>query len=172
MHNKSITTDNTVTMVGGRNIGDEYFSLNELFNFADMDVLAIGPVAGQVSVSFDAFWNSPATKPVSAFHEEAVTAERVDAAREELNAHVAASGGPFYEAMSATPLSLDLQAQNLEFYWGRITAIHDLPDRKKDLVWIENRDGEPVRHDKEPETTFWKRFGVGFIGLFPVDSQL
>jgi cardiolipin synthase C len=68
MHNKSMTADSTVTVVGGRNIGDEYFSLNELFNFADMDVLAIGPVAGEVSASFDAFWNSPAAIPIGAFH--------------------------------------------------------------------------------------------------------
>jgi putative cardiolipin synthase len=41
-----------------------------------------------------------------------------------------------------------------------------------ELAWIEHRDGESIRYDKEPETTFWKRFGVGFIGLVPVDSPL
>ena len=70
MHNKSMTADSTVTVVGGRNIGDEYFALNELVNFADLDVLAIGPVADQVADSFDIFWNSSATYPISAFHEE------------------------------------------------------------------------------------------------------
>jgi putative cardiolipin synthase len=132
MHNKSMTADNTLTVVGGRNIGDEYFSLNELFNFADMDVLAIGPVADQVADSFDAFWNSPAAFPISAFHAEAASPAQVAEARERLNAQVAKSGTPYYEAMAATPLSLDLRSQDLEFYWGQITALHDLPDKVQD----------------------------------------
>jgi putative cardiolipin synthase len=46
------------------------------------------------------------------------------------------------------------------------------PDGAQQLTWIEIRDGETIRHDQEPQTTFWERFGVGLIGLFPVDSQL
>jgi putative cardiolipin synthase len=46
------------------------------------------------------------------------------------------------------------------------------PSGKTELAWIEDRGGEKVRYDKEPQTTFWQRFGVGFIGLLPVDSQL
>jgi putative cardiolipin synthase len=354
MHNKAMTADNTVTVVGGRNIGDEYFALHELFNFADMDVLAIGPVADTVTASFDAFWNSPAAFPIAAFHAEGASPEQLAKAREKLNAQVADSGAKYYEAMQATPLSLELRAEELEFYWGTITALHDMPDKvaderesevllsqlggvvgqaredllivspyfvpgregterlvatasrgvrvrvvtnslastdvgavhagykksrrelleggvelfemmprldadavkssgfsfsgssgaslhakmfvidrqkvfigsmnldprsvqinteigllidspqlaerlhgqllgsiesacyavvleprdagkpagRKELAWIEDRDGENVRYDKEPQTTFWQRFGVGFIGLFPVDSQL
>ena len=44
MHNKSFTADGQVSIVGGRNIGDEYFGANEEMNFADMDVAVIGPV--------------------------------------------------------------------------------------------------------------------------------
>ncbi len=58
MHNKSLTVDNHATIVGGRNIGDEYIGLNTHFNFRDIDVLGFGPVARQTSSVFDAFWNS------------------------------------------------------------------------------------------------------------------
>ena len=58
MHNKSLTVDNHATIVGGRNIGDEYIGLNAHFNFRDIDVLGFGPVARQTSSVFDAFWNS------------------------------------------------------------------------------------------------------------------
>jgi putative cardiolipin synthase len=58
MHNKSLTVDNHATIVGGRNIGDEYIGLNPHFNFRDIDVLGFGPVAGQASSVFDLFWNS------------------------------------------------------------------------------------------------------------------
>jgi len=58
MHNKLIVADNRFAIVGGRNIGNEYFGLNPKQNFTDFDVLAIGPVAGKVSASFDIYWNN------------------------------------------------------------------------------------------------------------------
>jgi putative cardiolipin synthase len=48
MHNKSFTVDNQVTILGGRNIGNEYFEADPDIAFADLDVLAIGPIAGEV----------------------------------------------------------------------------------------------------------------------------
>lgn len=61
MHNKVFVADNQLAVVGGRNIGDEYFAADEAMNFADFDVLAAGPVVGELSQSFDSFWNSPLT---------------------------------------------------------------------------------------------------------------
>jgi putative cardiolipin synthase len=63
MHNKLIVADNRFTIVGGRNIGNEYFGLNPKHNFIDFDVLAIGPIAPEVSASFDLFWNSREAYP-------------------------------------------------------------------------------------------------------------
>lgn len=58
MHNKLMVADNYVAIVGGRNIGDQYFGLNPRYNFRDMDVLAIGPIAMDVSRAFDLYWNA------------------------------------------------------------------------------------------------------------------
>jgi cardiolipin synthase C len=63
MHNKSLTADGTATIVGGRNIGDEYFSAHEDFHFADMDVLAVGAIVPEVARSFDEYWNCPSAFP-------------------------------------------------------------------------------------------------------------
>lgn len=65
MHNKSMTFDNVVTIVGGRNIGDEYFAAREDSNYNDLDVLAAGPIAQDVSQVFDSYWNSPYAVPVA-----------------------------------------------------------------------------------------------------------
>lgn len=59
MHNKSFTVDNQVAIVGGRNIGDEYFGARTDVNFGDLDSLTIGAAVADVSSRFDAFWNSP-----------------------------------------------------------------------------------------------------------------
>jgi len=58
MHNKLIVADNRFAIVGGRNLGNEYFGLNPKHNFTDFDVLAIGPAAKKVSSSFDIYWNN------------------------------------------------------------------------------------------------------------------
>src|SRR5690606_14280163 len=63
MHNKSFTIDNQATVIGGRNVGDEYFGAIEGILFADLDVLAIGPVVQAVSDDFDRYWASGSSYP-------------------------------------------------------------------------------------------------------------
>ena len=53
MHNKSFTVDNQATIIGGRNVGDEYFGAGQEMLFVDLDVLAIGSVVNDVSQDFD-----------------------------------------------------------------------------------------------------------------------
>ena len=67
MHNKLLVADNRAAIIGGRNIGNEYMGLSPDFNFRDLDVLGIGPVARQASAVFDTFWNSDWVVPVTAF---------------------------------------------------------------------------------------------------------
>ena len=64
MHNKSFTADNLATIVGGRNVGDEYFGARHGVLFADLDVLAIGPVVTEVSNDFDRYWASDSSYPL------------------------------------------------------------------------------------------------------------
>ena len=64
MHNKSFTADNQFTIVGGRNVGDEYFDAGQDFLFVDLDALAIGPIVDAVSRDFDRYWASESSYPV------------------------------------------------------------------------------------------------------------
>jgi len=65
MHNKSFTVDGAVSIVGGRNIGDEYFDLSDHINFRDRDVLTLGPVVNDIETSFGQYWNSRWSYPVN-----------------------------------------------------------------------------------------------------------
>ena len=67
MHNKLWIADNAAAIVGGRNLGDEYFDAHGEANFADLDVLAAGPVVRDISRSFDDYWNSEWAVPIEAF---------------------------------------------------------------------------------------------------------
>ena len=66
MHNKLFVVDNEIGIVGGRNVGDEYFQGGRDFEFGDYDIIAAGPIVNQISNSFDAFWNSPMAIPIEA----------------------------------------------------------------------------------------------------------
>ena len=80
MHNKSFTVDSQATIVGGRNIGAEYFAANEDVNFGDLDLLGFGPVAVEAGQAFDAYWNSGLAVPVRGV----LAAEDLDRAGAEL----------------------------------------------------------------------------------------
>jgi cardiolipin synthase C len=64
MHNKSFTVDGTITILGGRNIGDLYFETDARLNYIDLDVLAVGPAATDVSADFARYWACPHAHPV------------------------------------------------------------------------------------------------------------
>lgn len=66
MHNKIFVADNHAAIIGGRNIGNEYFGLSDDLNFRDMDLMSIGPIVGKISDSFDAYWNSRWAYPIGA----------------------------------------------------------------------------------------------------------
>ena len=62
-----------MALVGGRNLGDEYFGASEEVNFVDLDFAMIGPIVRDISRSFDAYWNSVAVYPMDVLHAEGVT---------------------------------------------------------------------------------------------------
>ena len=82
MHNKSFTVDDVVSVVGGRNIADEYFEIGEA-SLVDVDVVAVGDAVRQVSAEFDLFWNSASAYPARIDHRrrDARAARRAGAAR-------------------------------------------------------------------------------------------
>ena len=67
MHNKLLVADGVAAIVGGRNIGDEYFGMSDHANFLDMDVLSVGQVAIDLASTFDHYWNSDWIVPAAEF---------------------------------------------------------------------------------------------------------
>ena len=100
MHNKAWIADNRVAIVGGRNVGDEYFDAAEETNFQDADLLLLGPAVAQTSGVFDAFWNSAAVVPLAALHRRGSqwSAEDFAARRRQWLAEAAAS--PWVRALA------------------------------------------------------------------------
>ncbi len=127
MHNKSFTADNQATVMGGRNVGDEYFDAGDGVLFVDLDVLAIGPVVDAVSQDFDRYWASGSSypldglvpqMPVSALSDLAAAAsllERDPAARE------------YMRALAETSYRDGLEDGELAVEWVPVRLISDDP---------------------------------------------
>jgi putative cardiolipin synthase len=68
MHNKIFLVDGVAAILGGRNIGDEYFGRDPSFNFQDMDAIVVGDAAADAGEAFDLFWNAEQAIPVAALN--------------------------------------------------------------------------------------------------------
>ena len=64
MHNKLLVADNQLAILGGRNIGDDYFGFSQKRNFIDTDILLSGEIVRKLSDGFDSYWNSRWAYPV------------------------------------------------------------------------------------------------------------
>jgi putative cardiolipin synthase len=130
MHNKSFTADNQVTIIGGRNIADEYFGAREDAKFGDLDVMAIGPVVNEVSAMFDSYWNHERAAPIEAFadmpDDPAAELERV---RTELEAARQKVTTTKYAAAVKDQVLEYIETNSDMFIWAPYTLAVDSPDK-------------------------------------------
>jgi len=133
MHNKATIVDNELAIVGGRNLGDEYFSASETLQFTDLDVLAVGPVARSVSASFDEYWNSSISYPLNVLNHQKFDPHDLDAARDELRKHWRENADPYNaKPLNATPLAQQIAHGELGLVWAKWQFVADSPDKIAD----------------------------------------
>jgi putative cardiolipin synthase len=130
MHNKSFIADGEVAIVGGRNIGDEYFGAHEKANYADLDVAVIGPVVREVSDEFDLYWNHRASIPIAALSRQNTTPQEFAAKRAALTAFSTTAGYSTYaETVRESEFARQLENHAVSYCWGRATIVSDRPDK-------------------------------------------
>ena len=128
MHNKSFTVDNNATILGGRNIADEYFGIQTRGEFLDLDVIGIGPVAAEVSEKFDLFWNDNRSIPLAAFTEP-VSDEELDEIRTRIRAEQRDAVITAIEASRSTSLVEAVFGGEQHFYSAESDVITDEPEK-------------------------------------------
>ncbi len=127
MHNKSLTADGAATIVGGRNIGDEYFAAGGDIGFLDLDVVGVGPVVRDVARSFDAYWRSQSSYPLDRLI-PAATPEDLDAlARLGDEARAEQGAARYLASVARTRVMRDIVAQELPFIWANTRVVVDDP---------------------------------------------
>jgi putative cardiolipin synthase len=126
MHNKSFTADNQITIVGGRNVGNEYFDAGNDVLFIDLDVIALGPVVHEVSQDFDAYWNSKSAYPVKLLIKpdpEAHALAALDTVATEAEAQ------EYLDEVKNTPFVERLAARTAEIDWAPTQFVSDDPGK-------------------------------------------
>ena len=127
MHNKSFTADNQVTIIGGRNVGDEYFGAAEGLLFVDLDVLAVGPIVTEVSKDFDRYWACDSAYPLDRIVHPVDPARiaEITSAAERVERDPAAR--TYTSAIRDSPFVGAIVERRLEFEWAATRIISDDP---------------------------------------------
>ncbi|MPW17142.1 phospholipase D family protein [Paraburkholderia sp. CNPSo 3157] len=132
MHNKAMITDNQIAIVGGRNLGDEYFSASPTLQFRDIDVLAAGPITADISASFDRFWNDSNSYPLRALNKQKFDPHDLDQMRDELRAHWRTNADPYNaKPLNATPLASQIASGELGLIWAPAEFKVDSPEKMR-----------------------------------------
>ena len=128
MHNKLMVADNRALITGGRNIGDEYFTLSDV-DFQDVDVLGIGSIADAASDSFDNFWNSGIAIPIATLAKQS-DAEALASMRATLGSrNLQLQHDPYLKAAARSPFITDMSNGTLNWRWGHAEWFYDDPSK-------------------------------------------
>jgi putative cardiolipin synthase len=99
-------------------------------NFADMDLLAAGPVVQDLSRSFDEFWNSEWAYPIGALHTGKSDPVVLEKGREELAAHrSAAQDSDYAKRLAGSDLLKRLYGYELPLVWASARVVYDRPEK-------------------------------------------
>ena len=128
MHNKLLVVDNAAALVGGRNIGNQYFQMDPESQFADDDVFAIGPVAGQLSATFDEFWNSAFAIPAAGLIGSHAPAPGLPDLQTSALEH---DGVDYGLALASGEPYAGMLAERLPLVWAHARVLSDSPDKKQ-----------------------------------------
>ncbi|WP_439589440.1 phospholipase D family protein [Hydrogenophaga sp.] len=133
MHNKALIADGQAAIMGGRNVGDEYFGATDGVLFADLDVLATGAVLPELSADFDRYWASASAYPI-----DRIVAPEGTAPAPVPHAEDDPRAARYLQALRESRFVADLLAGGHLPQWARVDMVSD--DPRKGLGLAEKED--------------------------------
>ena len=154
MHNKLMVADNAVAIIGGRNIGDQYFQIDPESQFGDDDVVVTGPIVQRLSAVFDQFWNCDLAIPAPAVDKQHTSDKALSTFLAMLAKdgdqvgvkHAAITPGDAIKPVAAIkPVGanaerppgadrqpfLDIVSGRIPLIWSPMKLVYDSPDKKE-----------------------------------------
>jgi cardiolipin synthase C len=142
MHNKVIIADNSLAIVGGRNIGNHYFGVHTDANFRDLDIATAGPIVRDLSDVFDHFWNGPWSYPISALVNRTYSTADLRKTVATVQALIQEDDYPYPLNQDVTKLTGQMDKVRDSFLWAPGQVVWDDPGA------IKNGEGASIIHDK------------------------
>ncbi len=166
MHNKSFIADNRAAIVGGRNIGDEYFGAGSGLLYADLDVLLIGAIVKDISEDFDRYWNSSPSLPVS----HIIRKTRTKWAQKLVEKTTAIENNPdafgYINAIRYSNFIQDLFKENLRMEWAIVHLVSDDPYKVLD----KNKSDGLLTHQIQ-RITGWPEYELDLVSPYFVPTK-
>ena len=117
---------NSAAIVGGRNIGDEYFGASGEFNFYDVDIMAVGPIARSISATFDDYWACVLAVPVNALIARRATAEDLRELRRDLETRrECLKKSTYWLKVQESDLPKQIDTGTVPLVWGQAEVLSD-----------------------------------------------
>jgi putative cardiolipin synthase len=127
MHNKLMVADNAVAIVGGRNVGDDYFQVATDANYRDLDIAALGPVVRDISAVYDHFFNGDWAVPIAALVDRPYTESDLQSALQTMRKRIAEDAYPYPLDQEADELKAEIRAMENKIVWAPGMVVWDDP---------------------------------------------
>jgi putative cardiolipin synthase len=134
MHNKQLLIDNSIVLVGGRNVGDEYFQRDPNGQQGDFETFAGGPIVQELSRSFDQFWKSTYSIPAEALFSHRSSPESLAKLRQDLREHrqeKREDGSDFVTRVATGEPLRGMLGGRLPLTWANARVVVDDPEKRR-----------------------------------------
>jgi len=130
MHNKAFITDNSVAIIGGRNIGDEYFDARHSLNFVDLDLLTIGSVVNDITTSFNDYWSSHWAMPIEKLSKIKVAQIHLSTIRNQLRDRWHnVKNTEYFQSIKNSNLAKKIIAKDIPYIHAEARLFYDHPEK-------------------------------------------
>lgn len=132
MHNKTFTADNQITLIGGRNMSNQYYNVSDRYQFSDVDVMLVGHAVSDITHSFDEYWNHEYAYPVKTIVNHQQYTLRYEGLKQQLQEHF--DDGAVRSYVEITRESHDFDRwlnQEIKLDWVKAEVIKDSPEKIK-----------------------------------------
>lgn len=127
MHNKAFIVDQQAAILGGRNIGDEYFGAGDGTMFIDLDVLAVGKVVDDINQDFERYWRSESSYPLQQVLQHRSVAPLPATLNEQEQQEQNIKKINYIKQVAQSDYANALREQRLPLQWSDVTLVSDDP---------------------------------------------
>jgi cardiolipin synthase C len=106
----------------------QYFDATDDIVFANLDVLAVGPVAGDVALDFERYWNCASSRPVRDLLPRLAAERRAEIVEQATQLERSPAAAAYVRAVRELPFARQVLTGQIAFEWAPVRMLSDDPD--------------------------------------------